>query len=332
MTKGTLIFRIIISSLLGLCIVCTAFFSVLFVAYLEEKVVQEDYGILVAGVPVTRDNRKDILGDGTVSYSASKNLLTFENATIEYFDSVVYSTIDIKIELIGENKFIMSGETVPVLYAGDYVTTNDISIFGDGSLTVEYTSKVNDSMGIFGDEIRIESDITITLPESTNISNGIYSEGNLTISKGATVTINSGAALYSTAVKASNNVNIEAGATLNVKNPGATELCRGMNVGGALIVWEGATLNVEVDDQSAKTSECIRVYGFMGVKDNANVTVSAKKAAAIECYGSMNLGNGVTVSASTEGQGADLICYGAIVNCGATVNGEVEALGEVYNK
>ena len=154
----------------------------------------------------------------------------------------------------------------------------------------------------------------------------------MTISKGATVTISSGAALYSTAVKASNNVNIEAGATLNVKNPGATELCRGMNVGGTLIVWEGATLNVEVDDQSAKTSECIRVYGFMGVKDNANVTVSAKKAAAIECYGSMNLGNDATVTASTEGQGADLICYGAIVNCGATVNGEVEALGEVHNK
>ena len=97
MTKGTLIFRIIISTLLGLCIVCTAFFSVLFVAYLEEKVVQEEYGIFVAGVPVTLDNRKDILGDGTVSYSASQNLLTFENATIEYFDSVVYSKIDIKI-------------------------------------------------------------------------------------------------------------------------------------------------------------------------------------------------------------------------------------------
>ena len=52
MTKGTLVFRIIISTLLGLCIVCTAFFSVLFVAYLEEKVVQEEYGIFVAGVPV----------------------------------------------------------------------------------------------------------------------------------------------------------------------------------------------------------------------------------------------------------------------------------------
>jgi hypothetical protein len=332
MTKGTLIFRIIISSLLGLCIVCTALFSALFVAYLEEKVVQEEYGIFVAGVPVTRDNRKDILGDGTVSYSASKNLLTFENATIEYFDSVVYSKIDIKIELIGENKFIMSGETVPVLYAGDNVTTNDIAIFGDGSLTVEYTSKVNDSMGIFGDEIRIESDITITLPESANISNGIYSEGNLTISKGATVTIHSGAALYSTAVKASNNVNIETGATLNVTNPGATELCRGMNVGGALIVWENATLNVDVDDQDAKTSECIRVYGFMGVKDNANVTVSSKKSAAIECYGAMDLADGATVSATTEGHGVDLFCYGAIVNHGATVNGEVEALGGVHNK
>ena len=187
-------------------------------------------------------------------------------------------------------------------------------------------------MGIFGDEIRIESDITITLPESANISNGIYSEGNLTISKGATVTINSGAALYSTAVKASNNVNIETGATLNVTNPGATELCRGMNVGGALIVWENATLNVDVDDQDAKTSECIRVYGYMGVKDNANVSVSSKKAHAIECYGAMDLADGATVSASTEGQGADLFCYGAIVNHGATVNGEVEALGEVHSK
>ena len=45
----------------------------------------------------------DVLGDGTVSYNLSTNSLTFENAVIEHDYVIVYSLVDLRINLIGEN-------------------------------------------------------------------------------------------------------------------------------------------------------------------------------------------------------------------------------------
>ena len=70
----------------------------------------------------------------------------------------------------------------------------------------------------------------------------------------------------------------------------------------------------------------------MSVGRNAAVTASAKKACSIECYGSMKLNNGASISAATEGEGIDLLCYGAIVDYGATVNAETEVLGGIHRK
>jgi hypothetical protein len=333
MTKGTKIFRIIISVLLGLTMLFSAFFIAVFVFYIETEVDGVEYGINVAGVDVTRDNEDDILGDGTVYYDHDSNVLTFENAEIEYDYSIVYSRIDLMIELIGENKFVMSGDTVPVLHISEYRLSKDLAVFGDGSLTVEFEGACENAQGILARNIRIETDIAITMPDCSNIANGIYSDATLILSNGATVTLENGAAAYSTAVKARNNVDIEMGSVLNViARPGTTEMCRGLNVGGSLTVWENSSLNVSIDDTSAKTSECIAVPALLCVKQNASVTASAKKSYGIACYGSMELIDGATVSASREGEGVDLLCYGTIVNYGATVNGEAEALGGVVNK
>jgi hypothetical protein len=70
----------------------------------------------------------------------------------------------------------------------------------------------------------------------------------------------------------------------------------------------------------------------LSVGQNAKVTASAKKTFGIECYGSMELVEGASVSASSEGENPDILCYGAIVNYGADVHGEVEALGGVHSK
>lgn len=335
MTKGTKAFRIIISIL----VVLTMLWSALLGAdYIETVIIEgddgeDDYGIFVVGVEVTRSNRKDILGDGTVSYDEDTNILTFDHAEIEYDDSVVYSKIDLMIELIGENKFKVSGERVAAIHAGNYMLSKDVVFLGDGSLSIEFEGTSAEAMGIFAKDIRIETDITIDLPDCSNIVNGIYSEASLILSGGATVTVNNGAAAYSTAVKARNNVEIERGSSLNVSiRPGVTEVCRGLTVGGSLSVWDNASLNVSVDDEAAKMSECIHVPGLLIVRDGAEVTASSKKAYAIQCYGSMELNEGANVSASKEGEGVDLVCYGAIVNCGAAVRGEVEALGGVHIK
>ena len=102
MTKGTKIFRIIISVLLALTMLISAFFAVVFCLYFAK----EPYGIYVSGIAINRSNSEDVLGDGKVYYDESNNILTFDNATIEYDNTVVYSEIDLHIQLIGENKFI----------------------------------------------------------------------------------------------------------------------------------------------------------------------------------------------------------------------------------
>ena len=86
MTKGTKIFRIIISILLAITMLISAFFAFFFCLYFAK----DPYGIYVAGVAVNRDNDDDILGDGTVYYDESNNVLTFNNATIECEGTVVY--------------------------------------------------------------------------------------------------------------------------------------------------------------------------------------------------------------------------------------------------
>ena len=63
MTKGTKIFRIIISILLALTMIISAFFATLFYLYFSK----DPYGIYVAGVSVNRGNDDaDIFCSGAV--------------------------------------------------------------------------------------------------------------------------------------------------------------------------------------------------------------------------------------------------------------------------
>ena len=91
MTKGTKIFRITICILLALTMICSAFFAVAFSQYISKGVTEEEYGIYVAGVSVTKRNEDDVLGDGTVYYDSTNKILTFDNATIESENMIVYS-------------------------------------------------------------------------------------------------------------------------------------------------------------------------------------------------------------------------------------------------
>ena len=333
MTTGTKVFRIIISTILGLTILLgTALFSLL-IWYLDTRVINEDYNIAVAGIEVTDENRDDVLGDGTVHYDPLNNVLTFYNANIEYDYSVVYARTDLLIQLIGENKFTMSGEYVPVIYASSYILSKDLVFFGDGSLDIEFTGSCGDAMGIHADNLVINSDITITMPDCENIANGIYCEGSLTITNSSTVTVNHGTGTYSSAVKARSNINIENGSALNVSvGSGSTETCKGVISDGSLIVWDNASLTVSYNDLTAKTKECVNVAGLFRIGKNATVSVTSKEGYAIKCAGSMELNDGATVTASNGGEGADIVCYGAIVNYGATINSEVDAVDGVINK
>lgn len=333
MTKGTKIFRIIISVLLALTMLISVFFAAAMCLHIVRDIMGEPYNISVAGVEVTRDNCDDILGDGSVYYDAVNNILVLDNAEIKYDYSVIYSRVDLMINLVGENKFIMSGDYVPVIHASNYLLSKDLTIFGDGSLSIEFEGTSGDVTGIYAKDLKIESEVSLELPDCTNIANGIYSDGSMVLTNGASVTVKGGAGKFCTAVKTRNNLDIEYDSSLNVSiAPGSADLCRGLTVGGSLVVWDGAGLSVSVDDEAVKTSECISVSGLLRVKDGASLSAASKKAYAVACYGSIELNEGASISASCEAETTDLLCYGALVNYGGTVNAEAEALGGAYDR
>ena len=332
MTKGTKIFRVAVCVLLGLIILWGAFMTLVGVFFAKTYIHREDYGIWVTGVSVTRDNEDDILGDGTVSYNASTNTLTFQNALIESDHAIVGSEIDLRIKLVGENKFICKdAEYMPAIYAADSYLNKDLSFEGDGSLTIEFRN-VGDSMqGILAANVTVGSDLTLIMGDCATISNGIVCDSSLILADNATVTVQGGAATHSAAVRVRGNAYLEEGTALNISvKSGSVESCKGLSINGDLTLGKNTDLTVTSDDETAAVSECVRVTGFMDVEVGAKVTASAKKTPAIECYGSMELNRNAVVTAITAAEGADVLCYGAVVNLGATVEAEVDAFGGIH--
>ena len=330
MTTGTKVFRIIISVLLALTMIVSAFFAFLLCLYIAK----EAYGIYVAGVPVTRENQDDILGDGTVFYDANNNILVFGNATIETEKTVVYSKIDLHIQLIGENKFVCTGEEPCTgIYAGDYNLSKDLAIIGDGSLTIEFPNAKTEVAGVFASELTVATDLTVITPDCENQVNGIVCASSLLIVDKATVTVNGGAAKNSSAVRVRGNALFEEGTALNISvKPGTTEICKGFSVSGDLFLGKDTTLHVSIDDGATDRGECIRVSGLMEIGIGATVTASAKNAPAIECFGAIEANKDATISAASDQNDADIFCSGAVVNCGAKIDGEMDALGGIHNQ
>ena len=288
----------------------------------------------VDNIPVTRSNKDDILGDGTVYYDAYNNILTFENAVIETENWPVYSNIDLNIQLIGENKFVCNSEGYSAgVYAGDYQLSKDLAFIGDGSLSIELPKAGEDSVGIFASDLTVTTDITVKTPDCERQVNGIVCDSSLIVANKAAVTVNNGAAKNSVAVRVRGNALFEEGTALNVAvNPGTTEICKGFNVSGDVFLGKDTSLEVLIDDEATDLGECIRVSGFMEIGMGSTVTASAKNAHAIECFGSIEAKAGSVVSAASDKKDADIFCSGAVVNCGAEIKAEIDAIGGIRNK
>jgi hypothetical protein len=334
MTKGTKIFRTVVCVLLAILLLWGAFLGLVLAAMASQLVFTKGYDVSVAGVDVTKSNRDDVLGDGTVSYSPSSNTLILDNAVIEYDDIVISSDEDLQIHLIGENQFICKDASyIPAVYVADYYHYKDLSIEGDGSLTIEFQNVTGDAQGILASSVMLLADVTVKLPDCTGTSGGIVCDSSLLMASGASLTIENGAANFNSAVRIRGNALLEGGTVLNVLvNGSSAGTCRGISINGDLVLGEGAQVNVSVNDAEASVSECLRVTGLIDLAPDATVTASAVKGHSIECFGSIKAMEGATISASTEGELADAICYGALVNYGAAIHGEVEALGGIYNK
>ena len=335
MTTGTKIFRIIISVLLALTMLWSIFVGLGLYAFGTRLIHTDDYGIWVSGISVERTNKGDILGDGTVSYDAGNNVLTFNNATIEYEDTVVYSTIDLHIQLIGENKIICTDEEYGIgIYAGDSHLNKDLAILGDGSLTIEFPNAGGEAAGISAANLTIASDLTVKTPDCEKAVNGIVCASSLMVINKATVTVNNGSATkFSSAVRVRGNAFFEEGTTLKTAtNPGTTGICKGLTVNGDLFLGKDTTLEVSIDDSTTDQGECIRVSGLMEIGSDATVTASAKNASAIECLGTIEANKDATISAKSDNNDADIFCSGAVVNYGAEINAEIDAIGGDNNR
>lgn len=331
MTKGTKAFRIIISILLALTMIISAFFAVFFCLYFAK----DPYGIYVAGIAVNRSNQDDVLGDGTVYYDPLNQLLTLDNATIESEDTVVYSMIDLHIQLIGENKVVCTNEEYCVgIYAGNHNLNKDLAFLGDGSLTVEFPNARVDVAGLSAADLTVGADLTVITPDCENAVHGIVCDSSLILVNKATVTVHNGAsAKYSSAVRVRGNALMEEGTALHVSvNPGSSGICKGLAVNGDLVLGKDAAIDVSVDDGATDLGECIRVSGMLEVGIGSAVTASAKNVPAIACFGSIEVKKGAAISAVSEKNDADIFCSGAVVNRGAEIDGEIDAIGGVHNR
>lgn len=334
MTKGTKVFRIVVCVLLTLTMIWSAICGVALILGGKHLVLTAVYDIIVAGVNVTRNNKDDVLGDGTVYYDEYNNILTFNNATIESEDWSVYSSIDLNIQLIGENKFVCTNEEYSAgVYISDYYLSKDLAFFGDGSLIIECPNESAEAVGIFASDLKVMSDVTVKTSNCENKLHGIVCDSSLLVAEKATVTVNNGSAKNSVGVRVRGNALFEEGTSLNVSvNPGTTEICKGLGVSGDMFLGKDTSLEVLVNDETTDLGECIRVSGLMEIGNGSTVTASAKNTHAIECFGSIEANDGANVFAVSEQKEADIFCSGAIVNRDAEIDAKMDALGGIHNR
>lgn len=108
----------------------------------EEYTIREEetYGITVAGVPVSKSNAANVLGDdnATVKFDAENSVLTLNGATIS--GSVVSSLESLTISLIGSNS-ITSSDGSAINGSGELTITKDSEATGAVSLELNSSSQ-----------------------------------------------------------------------------------------------------------------------------------------------------------------------------------------------
>lgn len=249
MTKGTRAFRIIISILLGITMLWTAYISYAFIyyaKYMHEEDQNERYGLYIAGVDVTPANADDILGDGTVYYNKKLNRLVFNNVNINCEGSAIYSEIDLTVELIGDNKFVCGGKDLTyAVYASDVSLKKSLAIRGDGTLEILIEDdSCTGNAGIIAGELWLASDVSITLADASDQSEGI-SCSYLNLDKGNTLTVRAGSAENSTGIFVRGDVHIEPDSVMDIQGSTSTQGSWGIECTGILSTGENSIIRSE---------------------------------------------------------------------------------------
>lgn len=163
--------------LLGIAAVFAACVLVLFA--LAPSAFADEYGMSVAGTPVTSENAADVLDDGTVSYDSATHTLTLNGASLQdagRSDQVISSTITetLNIVLVGEN-----GIYLPSEYAIGVRAQGGIAFSGSGSLVfslegngAECVRSVDGPVSVTGTALRLEGLAAGMRPYGITCENG----------------------------------------------------------------------------------------------------------------------------------------------------------------
>lgn len=283
MEKKNRAFHIVISILLIITILWTAYLSFShFTTKMLDEIgkTNEHFGLYICDVPVKFNNAADVFGDGTVVYNKAANTLILNNADLECEGAVLFSRIDLNVELIGENKLTCTGgNPAAAVYISDSMLRKDLFIGGEGSLDIAVTGEDSTyTVGIVAENLVLSSDVAVTLSDSSEVSTGLEC-GFLLLSNASNASIAAGASNESTAVYVRGDLLLEGNSSLHA-------------IGAA----------------------------------------SAERSFGIECTGTLTAQEGSAITAASGGDNAGIVCYGAVVDFGADIQSEIDAIGGVQKR
>ena len=207
----------------------------------------DSYDLTVGSEMVTSDNAFDILGNGTVSYTAANKKLTLNNATITGgINSInIKSNIsDLTIEVNGENKLIdgdigiLSSQRLTITGNGSLqVDSSNQCIGAFDAMTIKKTT-VTATGGMFG----IKSTNSVMITDSTVTAKATGDTGSGILANGLDISGNSTVHAYGKtfAINGGNEITIG-------KGLGLTKPKGGLIVGGHIYGEEGSAISVTIE-------------------------------------------------------------------------------------
>ena len=199
-----------------------------------------EYDVFVAGKTVTKYNKDDVLGNGTVRYvpasdsERAKLYLQGAYKSAQYTTEHITASEDLDIYVSGTNRFESTYNSAFTVATSGISVKGSLGIYGDGSLWVNAraSTKTCDGITCTGD-LNIGGNVTVTSTaiQGSTHTYGISAGGDITIADNAVVKVYTarepGNAYYAYSIKGS-NVSILDNADVYTENGQA---CKNANYG-----------------------------------------------------------------------------------------------------
>ena len=267
--------------------------------------VADNYGIRIAGVWISSENKSDVLGDGTVSYDEINHILTLNNAHIagvtDDSQGIFYSNLSevLKVELKGQNTV----ETAETTYKENFtpyfiVTQGKLVITGDENASLTFRSKNNERFIKCNGTLIIEKvSLDFNAEKLSEFSSGIQAENNMEIREKANVKTGSSMIRQNGSQNPYGSIEISdstltggriEGTKITVKNNSTVNINTTQNSG----LWSEKGLDITDSEVSITAPEGYAVNVGDGTENVPfNITNSKIKAASDRIWGVVHINN-----------------------------------------